>query len=98
MKWIKTTVYAIIAAAMATMTAVTTVQSRHNRDLRKQVDEQSRVIDSLLTIRRNYINVELNVTDRSTSKLYGTYNKGTINYPQERTYRLAIDSVGIKLK
>ena len=98
MKKIKIIIAAVVAVAMAATTTMATVQTKHVKDLRSQVKEQSRVIDSLLCIRHNYINVDLNVTDKSTSKLYGTYNKGTITFPQVRTYRLEIDSVGLKLR
>lgn len=98
MKKIKIIIAAVVAVAMAATTTMATVQTKHVADLRSQVKEQSRVIDSLLSIRHNYINVDLNVTDKSTSKLYGTYNKGTITFPQVRTYRLEIDSVGLKLR
>lgn len=98
MKWIRAIIYTVLAVALAILTTISVLQGRHLRDTRQQVQEQSRVIDSLLTIRRNYINVDLNVTDKSTSKLYGTYNKGSITFPQVRTYRLEIDSVGFKIR
>lgn len=98
MKTVKIIIAAVVAIALAATTTMATVQTKHVKDLRLQVKEQSRVIDSLLTIRHNYINVDLNVTDKSTSKLYGTYNKGTITFPQVRTYKLEIDSVGLRLR
>lgn len=98
MKIVKAIIYAVIAGCLATSTSMAALQTKRVRELQTHVTEQARVIDSLLTIRRNYINVDLNVTDKSTSKLYGTYNKGTITFPQVRTYRLEIDSVGIKMK
>lgn len=98
MKIVKAIIYAVIAGCLATSTSMSALQTKRVRELQTHVTEQARVIDSLLTIRRNYINVDLNVTDKSTSKLYGTYNKGTITFPQVRTYRLEIDSVGIKMK
>lgn len=98
MKIVKAIIYAVIAVCLATSISVAALQTKRARELKAHVTEQSRVIDSLLTIRRNYINVDLNVTDKSTSKLYGTYNKGTITFPQVRTYRLEIDSVGVKIK
>ena len=96
--WIKAIIYAVIAVSLATSLTVGALQSKRVKELKTHVTEQAMVIDSLLTIRRNYINVDLNVTDKSTSKLYGTYNKGNITFPQVRTYRLEIDSVGVKIK
>lgn len=98
MKIVKIIIIAFVAVALAATTTMSVVQTKHVTDLRHQVTEQSRVIDSLLTIRHSYINVDLNVTDKSTSKLYGTYNKGNITFPQVRTYKLEIDSVGFKIR
>lgn len=96
--WIKAALYALAATSVVTLSTVTAIQHNRISDLQRQVTEQSRVIDSLLTIRRNYIDVDLIVTDKSTSKIYGRYNKGTITMPSERTYRLEIDSVSLKIK
>lgn len=97
-KTIKIIAYSIMALALTTLSVVTVLQHGRIKDHKVQIQEQSRVIDSLLTIRRNYIDVQLNVTDKSSSKIYGRYNKGTITMPSERTYKLVIDSVQVKLK
>lgn len=96
--WIKVIIYAVIAVALATTTTVAALQGRHLKDVRLQVAEQSRVIDSLLTIRRTFMDVELNVTDKSVAKIYGRYNHGTISMPQERVYKLVIDSTNVKIR
>ena len=96
--WIKAVIYAVIAVVMTALSTTAALQGKHLKDVRSQVAEQSRVIDSLLTIRRNYMNVDLHVTDKSISKVYGSYNKGTITMPSVRTYKLEIDSVSLKLK
>ena len=96
--WIKIVIYAVLAVAISTLSATTALQARHLKDVRNQVTEQSRVIDSLLTIRHTYMNVDLHVTDKSTSKVYGSYNKGSITMPSVRTYKLEIDSASFKIK
>jgi hypothetical protein len=42
--------------------------------------------------------VQLNVTDKSRSTIYGRYNKGTISMPQEKTYKLEMDSMKVSVK
>lgn len=96
--WIKVIIYAVIAVALATTSTVAALQGRHLKDVRMQVSEQSRVIDSLLTIRHTFMDVELNVTDKSSNKIYGSHNKGSITMPQVRTYRLVIDSTNVKVR
>ena len=91
-------IYAVVAVALATTSTIAAIQGRHLKDVRLHVDEQARVIDSLLTIRRNFMDVELNVTDKSVSKIYGRYNTGTISMPQERIYKLVIDSSNVKIR
>lgn len=97
-KWIKVVLYVVASVALATSTTVATIQGRHLKDVRMHVSEQSRVIDSLLTIRRTFMDVELNVTDKSVAKIYGRYNTGTISMPQERVYKLVIDSTNVKIR
>lgn len=66
--------------------------------LNDRVKEQSKVIDSLLTKRDRFVDVELYVTDKSKSTIYGKYNKGNITMPQEKTYHLEIDSTNVTIK
>lgn len=96
--WIKIAAYAVTAVTVATLGTTAGLQQRHLKDVRAQVAEQSRVIDSLLTIRRTFMDVELNVTDKSVAKIYGRYNTGTISMPQERVYKLVIDSSNVKIR
>lgn len=98
MNWIKAIIYAVIAVTIATLVTTAALQGKHLKDCRVQVAEQSRVIDSLLTIRHNLIDVELNVTDKSVAKIYGRYNTGTISMPHERVYKLVIDSSNVKIR
>lgn len=91
-------IYAVVAVAMTALATTATLQGRHLKDARQQVQEQSKVIDSLLTIDRTYFEVQLYVTDKSTSKVYGSHNKGTITMPSERTYKLVIDSTNVKMR
>lgn len=96
--WIKLIIYAVVAVAIATLTAVSIGQSKQIRSLKAQVDEQHMVIDSLLKRRMTVIDCSLHVTDKSKFAIYGRYNKGTINVPNDRTYTLQIDSTSISLK
>lgn len=41
---------------------------------------------------------KLHVRDQSKFTIYGKYNKGTINVPNERTYTLEVDSINMKIK
>ena len=72
--------------------------SAHNRSLKKQVKRQERIIDSLLTLNRNSVAIQLYVTDKSVNKIYGRYNKGTIQMPHEKVYLLEVDSSQFQLK
>ena len=96
--WIKTIFYTIAAVAIATLIAISTGQHRHIASLKTQVAEQRTVIDSLLKRRMTVFDCQLYATDKSRSTIYGRYNRGTINMPQERTYTLVIDSTKINLK
>ena len=96
--WIKLIIYAVVAVAIATLTAVSIGQSKQIRNLKAQVNEQHMVIDSLLKRRMTVIDCSLHVTDKSKFAIYGRYNKGTINVPNDRTYTLQIDSTSISLK
>ena len=40
----------------------------------------------------------MHVTDRSTSKVYGRYNKGTITLETAKRYILEVDSTSITVK
>lgn len=96
--WIKTVIYAAMAVTISTLSVTTALQSRHLKDARNHVAEQSRVIDSLLTLERTYFDVQLNVTDKSVSKVFGSHNRGTITMPSQRTYRLVVDSTNVKMR
>ena len=56
------------------------------------------MIDSLLNRRMTVFDVQLHVTDKSRFAIYGRYNKGTINVPNERRYELTIDSTNVSMK
>ena len=96
--WIKIIIYAVLALAIAILTAVAIGQGKHIRTLKDQVDEQHMVIDSLLKRRMTVIDCQLHVTDKSRFAIYGRYNKGTINVPNDRTYTLKIDSTNITVR
>lgn len=96
--WIKIAIYVLTAATIAVLIVIATMQKRHLNSLEKQVEEQSIVIDSLLKRRMSVLDVKLNVTDKSRNIIYGRYNKGYIYQPQERVYRLEMDSSCYQLK
>ena len=92
----------IIIALMAT---ALTFQQIHISSLKKHRNEQSEIIQSQKNIiddlikRKTYaFDVKLSVTDRSTNKIYGRYNKGTIQMPNLKEYVLKIDSTNINIK
>lgn len=96
--WIKVIIYAITAVVISTLIAIAIGQNCHIKTLKKQVSEQRQVIDSLLKRRMTVIDCSLHVTDKSRFAIYGRYNKGTINVPNDRTYTLQIDSTNITVK
>lgn len=99
-KWI--IIVAVYIAATTSTIAVISVQLKNKTEmcshLKEQTEEQSRVIDSLLNRRDKFIDVQLHVTDKSRFAIYGRYNKGTINVPNERRYELTIDSTKVTMK
>ena len=96
-KWIWI-VWAVLAAATAVSTTTATLEGSHRRSLARQVKEQSVVIDGLLARDLPLLDVKLYVTDRSVNKIYGRYNRGYINMPQERRYILEVDSLNMRIK
>lgn len=96
--WIKILITAVIALIITCLATANAYQHRANKQLRVQVKEQSKVIDSLLARRMTFFDCQLYVTDKSRNYVYGRYNRGTINMPQERLYRLVIDSVKMTVK
>lgn len=95
--YLKIIIYAAIAVVIATLLAVSITQGRHLKSLKIQVTEQSAVIDSLLKRRMTVFDVTLNVTDKSTNKIYGRYNKGSIIMPSNKSYVLELDSVSMNV-
>lgn len=93
---------AIYFAATACTIAILSVQLNSSKkvcaNLQERTEEQSRVIDSLLNRRMTVFDVQLHVTDKSHFAIYGRYNKGTINVPNERRYELTIDSTNVSMK
>lgn len=100
-KWIIIAAAVYFAATTGTI-AVLSVQLKNKTEmcshLKEQTEEQSRVIDSLLNRRMTVFDVQMHVQDKSRFSIYGKYNKGTINVPNERKYILEVDSVNIKIK
>lgn len=96
--YIKIIIYAVLAILIAISVTLAVTTGKHNKSLRIQVEDQGRIIDSLLNRRMQVFDVQLYVTDKSKNIIYGRYNKGTISMPQERIYRLEIDSNSMVLK
>ncbi|MBO4654933.1 MAG: hypothetical protein J5644_05255 [Bacteroidales bacterium] len=100
-KWIIIAAAVYFAATTATISVLSfQLKSRTEvcNNLKERTAEQSRVIDSLLNRRMTVFDVQLHVTDKSHFAIYGRYNKGTINVPNERSYLLEIDSTSINMK
>ncbi|MBP5400329.1 MAG: hypothetical protein J6Y35_01725 [Bacteroidales bacterium] len=86
------------SAAIATLSVSLKSKAEMCAELKQRTKEQSRVIDSLLNRRMTVFDVQLHVTDKSRFAIYGRYNKGTINVPNERRYELTIDSTNVSMK
>ena len=104
-QWIKTAIgVAAIVCAMGAAATITVLSHKLKSkaeicaELKQRTEEQSRVIDSLLNRRDKFIDVQLHVTDKSRFAIYGRYNKGTINVPNERRYELTIDSTNVTIR
>lgn len=94
-KIVKITLYVLIGLISIACLLSSVLVHNHNKSLIKQVDEQTKIIDSLLNRRMKVVDVELYVTDKSKNIIYGRYNKGSIIMPQVRKYILDIDSTKI---
>lgn len=70
---------------------------KHNKQLTAIIDENNKVIDSLINKPRKSLNVDINldVTDKSTYKVNAKGNQGTIEAPNDKVYELKVvlDSV-----
>ena len=94
-RYLKIIKLVFILALIAIITGLSVAlrcQNKHNKSLRQQVGQQNVVIDSLLNRKSIAFEVCLYVTDKTKTAIYGKYNKGTINVPQEKHYILTIDS------
>ena len=96
--WIKAVAAAALVAVCAVLAVALAGSRQQARTLASQVAEQHQVIDSLLARRMTVMDIQMNVTDRSTSKVYGRYNKGTITLETAKRYILEIDSFKIKTR
>ena len=92
----------ICLAAAAVAITILSIELGHSvvmcRHLKRQVADQTVIIDSLLKRRMTVFDVQMHVTDKSHFAIYGRYNKGTINVPNERRYVLEVDSVNLKMR
>ena len=70
---------------------------KHNRQLTAIIENDAKVIDSLVNKPRKSLNVDihLDVTDKSTYKVNAKGNNGTIQAPNDKMYELKVvlDSV-----
>lgn len=97
-RWISITLLMSAMCFAAVLATALQGSRKHLATALQQVEEQHRVIDSLLNRRMTYIDVQMHVTDRSTSKVYGRYNKGTITLETAKRYILEVDSTSITVK
>lgn len=93
--WISLSVAAVAISILSIELGHNVMMCRH---LKRQVADQTVIIDSLLRRRMNVFDVQMHVTDKSKFAIYGRYNKGTINVPNERRYILEVDSVNLKMR
>lgn len=98
MRWIKAVAVAALVAMCAVLAVALAGSRKQAGTLASQVAEQHQVIDSLLARRMTVMDVSMHVTDRSTSKVYGRYNKGTITLETAKRYILEVDSFNIKTR
>lgn len=99
--WIKTAIIILAVAAVSTIITLSVVlwnTKVYCHHLKRQTEDQTVIIDSLLRRRMTVFDVTLSVTDKSRFAIYGRYNKGTITVPNERTYELKIDSTNVKMR
>lgn len=96
--WIKFTAASIAIAAIAILSVIAVGDKKTIKSQQERIEEQGKVIDSLLNRRTTFIDCHLVVTDKSKNIIYGRYNKGCISQPQERKYILEIDSTNIKIR
>lgn len=96
--WIKFTAASIAIAAIAILSVIAVGDKKTIKSQQDRIEEQGKVIDSLLNRRTTFIDCHLVVTDKSKNIIYGRYNKGNISQPQERKYILEIDSTNIKIR
>lgn len=90
---IEVAVCAVLFLVIGIILAISIERKNQVCILKKQVIEQSIIIDSLLQRRMNVFDINMQVTDRTKTYVYGRYNKGTISIPQQKDYKLTIDSV-----
>lgn len=103
--WIISIIIGLEAAAIVVLSFCLSFSLQTNEELKVRCNEQSTVIerqattiDSLLNRRDKFIDLQLHVTDKSKATIYGRYNKGTIIIPQEKIYRLELDSTTLNIK
>ena len=103
--WLKIILICAASIPVAILSVSMYFSTNRIKDLRERCSEQSQMIsqqqntiDSLLHRRDHFMDCHLYVTDKSRFAIYGRYNKGTINVPNERTYELKIDSTNVKMR
>lgn len=96
--YIKIIILAFLSIVISTLLVFSICLKNHNLSLKKQIAQQDIIIDSLLSLDRSSVSIDLYVTDKSVNKIYGRYNKGTIQMPSTKTYLLEVDSSDFKMK
>lgn len=90
-KWTIIVLFVLVAALGICITGWVGA-SKTMRAQSKHITEQSMVIDSLLNIPPAIVlSPTLNVQDKSSFKILGKGNSGTINAPTERIYILKVE-------
>lgn len=96
MNWIRAIIYVVLVGIIGILTVGFVLTQKQAKVQLDRIEQQDKIIDSLLARRMHIVDIHMQVTDRSKNNIYGRYNKGTITIPTQKTYTLDIDSLNIK--
>ena len=96
MNWIRAIIYVVLVGIIGILTVGFVLTQKQTKVQLDRIEQQDKIIDSLLARRMHVVDIHMQVTDKSKNNIYGRYNKGTITIPTQKTYTLDIDSLNIK--
>lgn len=94
--WIVLIVLVVLLLAVAYLAPVAVIQTKNVKALRVDCKAKQEAIDTLIRRKQSLFNVQFNVADNSKNTFKWQRNQGAINYTQEKTYWLKIDSISLK--